>query len=301
MIPSVSLPPQVIVLSPFKPKGREIKPAYMAATVLEISDLKAEIKQHAFERPQIFYATGLVLYKRGCGTDGTIADVKVRIPGAIVQVGQGDSENDASHPHAASNIVDDWKQVALQQIIQNGVTPQKRKLLKTKGVTEANLQAIEANHTDLKFVTTTINIDWPENTLLRRSELELLANKTNKLPRRLNRGCDLPLEKKIRPYMGELYISLIKGEMDPENATESLIKKIKEHFNEKIVALKEKETKCTDPIQLKKIQDQLFYHEMELMGTKSPNYVFLKSGFTMPKSQEIDRDATLLPLRPQGT
>ncbi len=301
MAAPIGTAPQVIALSPLKRKGREIKAPHMAATVLEVKDLEMDIKQHAFERSQIFYMTGLFLYKTGCGTDGTIADVKVRIPGAIVQVGQGDHENDASHPNAASNIVDNWKEVALQQIVQKGITPKKRKLLKTKGVTEAHLKAIDANHNDLKFVASLINNDWAAGTLFRYTEIEVLANKTNKLPRRLNRGCDLPLERKIRPFMAELYTSLIRGEVDPFNATDQLVKKIQGHFQERIIDLKVKEAKCSDPIQLKKTQDLIFYHELELQGTIAPDYSLLSKGFTLPNSQEIDTGATLSSLKPLFT
>lgn len=291
-------PPQGNTPLPSNKRKREIKPAHLAPSLTKVDRLDETIREHAFTRIQIFFVTSMAFYQRALRTSGAITQVSVNIRGAVMQVGQGNKENHAAHANAGAYVVDNLKENILKQIDENGLSPKKRKILKEKGVSEENLKQIDKHHKNKQLVAKIVNHVWVHESLLRFTEIELLSNLTNQLPALLNLGCDLPLEKKIRPEMEKLYASCMKGEIKPEKATDALILIIQNHFKSKIEELKQSINSCKNPEKLKKLQENLRYHQLELEGSQTVDYDLLKKGFTIKNSNEIDQEATLIFLKP---
>ncbi len=266
-------------------------------TVTHHDDLKEAITEHAHLRIQLFYLSAMALYKRALRSDGSVSDVHVKVTGATMQISQGNRENHAAHASAAASTVDNLKELIILQIQKEALTPLKSKLLSAMGLSEQDLNAIDEKHEDIKFVRKMINTYWPHESLLAGSELELTLNTTNNLPAGLNLGCDLSLEKKIRPLIAEIIGLVMKGQLEPQQATLRYVTAVQEHFKEKITHI-EKQLLICPKEKLEKTKSQLFYHQNELAGSQSINCAHLNQGFECVEDpQKIDSVATLILLK----
>jgi len=266
-------------------------------TVTHHEDLKEAITEHAHLRIQLFYLSAMAIYKRALRSDGSFTDVKVKVTGATMQISQGNRENHAAHASAAASTVDNLKELIILQIQKEALTPLKSKLLSAMGLSEIDLNTIDQNHDDLKFVNKMINTYWPHESLLAGSEIELTLNTTNNLPAGLNLGCDLSLEKKIRPLIAEIIGLVMKGQLEPQEATKRYVTAVQEHFKEKITHIENQLLICPKE-KLVKMERQLFYHRNELAGSQSIDFRFLNQGFeSFEDPQKIDSVATLILLK----
>lgn len=255
--------------------------------------LSIRLEEHGNLRIQLFYLTSLALYKKAVRTGKPPSDVKVSIPGARIQVGQGNRENHAAHANASANVVDNLKDLYKEQINQDGLSPLKRALLsKAKNVPDWVLDLIDKNHEDKNFVSSLLDEYWAESSLIIGTKLEFTLNATDKLPSKVNLGCDLSLEKAIRPYMEKLYTQLMKGEINPDEATSLFQERTVEHFEKRIEELKEKKASLRSSAskvdQLKDCKNQLFFHNHELIGSKASNYLHMKKEFEQ-ETDDIER------------
>lgn len=280
-------------------KGRKIISATKndTPTVTHHEDLKEAITEHAHLRIQLFYLSAMALYKRALRSDKSVSDVKVKVTGATMQISQGNRENHAAHASAAASTVDNLKELIILQIQKEALTPLKSKLLRTMGLSEVDLNTIDQKHNDIQFVKKMIDTYWPHESLLAGSELELTLNTTNYLPAGLNLGCDLSLEKKIRPLIAEIIGLVMKGQLEPQEATLRYVSAVQEHFKEKIAHIQNQLPICPKE-KLEKMKSQLFYHRHELEGSQSINFAHLNQGFEcIEDPQKINSVATLILLK----
>ena len=266
-------------------------------TVTHHEDLKEAIIEHAHLRIQLFYLSAMALYKRALRSDGSVSDVKVRVTGATMQISQGNRENHAAHASAAASTVDNLKELIILQIQKEALTPLKSKLLSTMGLSEQDLNTIDQKRDDIKFIKKMIDTHWPHESLLAGSVTELTLNTTNNLPASLNLGCDLSLEKKIRPLIAEIIALTLKGQLEPQEATLRYVTAVQEHFKEKIAHIQNQLLICPKE-KLEKMKKQLFYHQNELAGSQPIDFTFLNQGFECVEDvQKIDSIATLILLK----
>jgi len=255
-------------------KGREIV-AYsknLAPSVKKVDDLADEIIQHSNVRIQLFFLTAIALFGRAVRTKGSPSEVIVEVKGANRQVGQAKrkSGNHAAHSNASANVVDNWKDLCIKQIVNEGLTPKKEQFLsKAKKIPLKILKELQAKHNDQQFVMNTINSYWPENSLLEGTRLIYILNSTTQLPAALNLVCDRKLEMKIRPKMAELFRKVMRGELSPREATKLYVQEIRSHFT---VCIKELTEKTIESPHDEKAKKQLFYHTKELEGSQEISY-----------------------------
>lgn len=267
-------------------------------TVTHETDLKEAITEHAHLRIQLFYLSAMALFERALRSNGEFSEVQVKVTGATMQISQGNKQNHAAHASAAASTVDNLKELIVLQIQEEALTPMKSKLLSTMGLSDQDLKNIDQNHTDTKYVKNLIDTYWPHESLLTGSELELTLNTTNYLPGALNLGTDLSLEKKIRPLIAEMIQLVIRGQLDPMDATKAYIAAVREHFENKIKSIENQILSCSNPEKLKKLNMQLFYHKNELEGSQSIDFAHLNKGFeSVQDPQKIDSVATLILLK----
>ena len=237
----------------------------VAPTVSDIVNLKEGVREHAYLRVQLFFVASLALWKKGVRSSGDYVALETNIQRAKCQVGRATNGYHAAHSNAAAGFVENRKENLIEELVEEGITPLKRKLLLAKGISEAQLAQIEAKHSHEKTVRQIIDTVWPEKGILDGTPLELVLNATNSLPRAVNLQSDKPLEKRIRPFVADLYRQLMRGEIDPKKATSIYVTAIQNHFKETIALLE------TDPNK----QQLKLYCQWELEGTQEPNYHYL--------------------------
>lgn len=261
-------------------KSRTISPYEdnKAASVSEIKDLPEGIKEHAHLRIQIFYAVALKVEGIAKRTNGDVTDVTVWVGRATKQDGQGTRKEHAAHANSAAGLSDNLYSHYIEQIVNDGITPIKARVLSNiKNMSAEELKALQENHQDKSFVQMAIHRIWDGSSAISGTEFEDQINATDKLPSSLNLGCDLCLEKAIRPYFAELIMQVMKGELDPINATDLYTAAVQKHLEGRIIEITEKITELksassVDADVIKRLEQQLFYHQNELAGTKTLDY-----------------------------
>lgn len=249
-----------------------------AASVSEIKDLGAGIREHAHMRLQLFYAEAMLIAGVAKRTNGTTTDIDVWVGRATKQDGQGDRKNHAAHSNAASGRRDDLKEHYIQQIVDEGVTPVKSQVLsRIRHMPTPEKERLQQNHSNEALVRAAIEKIWTGNSVISNTEFEDQLNATDKLPRNLNLGCDLVLEKAIRPLVADLMMQVMKGIITPRDATDRYTTAIQDHFAEKLKEIKHKlkELKKADMLDvesIKKAENQQFYHQNEMNGTNTLDY-----------------------------
>ena len=239
---------------------------------------REHIKQHGYARSQLFFLSAALFYKKAECTGKPPLNVKVTIPGATMQVGQGDRDHHAAHPNASAGVSDNLKEAVIDYVSREGLTPKKRALLRAKKFTADDLEKLQKN---------LFNKCWPEASLIKGIDLEYNLNMTHVLPRALNLGCDLVLEKAIRPDMAISYEKLTKGELDPRKATLDFIKATRAHFNTRISVLKNKlQSSSLTKEERRKYENQLFFHQAEFDGTVEIDFATLSKGLTRDDNKE---------------
>lgn len=250
----------------------------LAPSVSKVTDLVEGILEHAHLRLQIFFAVASELEGVAKRTNGDTTDVKVWIGQAIKQDGQGTRQEHAAHSNAASGQSDNLKEHYIKQIVDEGITPVKANVLsRIRNMPDSVLAKLQKNHVDEEFVRNCIEMNWQGNSVIADTELEDKINATDKLPRALNLGCDLVLEKAIRPIVAELMTKVMKGELTPIDASNLYTSAIQDHFFTQLkkITSQIKELKKTTPLDiraLKRAEDQLFYHQTEMNGTRKVDY-----------------------------
>lgn len=250
----------------------------LAPSVSKVDNLAEGIMEHAHLRLQMFYAVACELQGYAKRTNGDITDVEVWVGRATKQDGQGTRQDHAAHSNAAAGLSDNLKKHYIEQIVADGLTPVKTNFLRcVRKMPLLLLDELQKNHTDEEHVRGIIELVWPGNSAIAETELEDKINATDKLPRNLNLGCDLTLEKAIRPLVAELITSVMKGELTSVKATDRYTDAIQVHFGlqlKKITnQIKElKKAEYLDLNALKRAEDQLFYHQTEMNGTNTLDY-----------------------------
>lgn len=250
----------------------------LAPSVSKVKNLADGIREHAYLRIQMFYAVALKLEGVAKRTNRSSTNVKVWVGRATKQDGQGTRSEHAAHSNAAAGLRDDLKEHYIQQIIEQGMTPVKASALRRiRNMSRDDLDKLQKNHTNEKFVRDVMELVWPGNSVIAYTEFEDQINATDKLPRMLNLGCDLTLEKAIRPYIAELMMLVMKGELDPRKAADLYTEAIQNHFAIKLDEITNqiktlKNAEMLDVEALKKWEEQLFFHQMQMNGTNSLNY-----------------------------
>lgn len=250
----------------------------LAASVSEVKDLPDGIREHAHLRIQMFYAVAIQVLGVAKRTNGDVTDIKVWVGRATKQDGQGTREEHAAHSNAAAGLSDDLKENYIKQIIDDGITPVKAGVLsRIRNLSADELIELHENHTDEEFVQDVIDRVWPGNSAISGTELEDQINATDRLPRSLNLGCDLLLEKSIRPYIAELMTRVMKGEIEPREATDLYVKAIQDHFASKLeeiggkIEILKKEDK-KDTFAIEKLEKQQLFHQTQMNGTNPLDY-----------------------------
>lgn len=278
MEPDYSLKRKPIYIEPVTSRKVARYEENKAPSVSEVKNLSEGIFEHAHLRVQIFHAVAMKLNGVAMRTNRSPAKVNVWVGRATKQDGQGTRQEHAAHSNAAAGLRDDLKEHYIKQILDNGVTPIKADVLtRIRNISTQDLDVLHSNHMDEELVRQVIELAWPGNSVISDTELEDQINATNKLPRNLNLGCDLTLEKSIRPYVAELMTLIMKGELDPRAATNLYVQAIENHFVERLEAITHhlNELKKADPLDvqaIKRWEDQFFYHQTELNGTQALDY-----------------------------
>ena len=265
-----------------KPKstGRIISSyaANKAPSSSQVTNLVDGIREHAHLRLQIFYAVAIKVYGLAKRSNGDVTDIDVWVARATKQDGQGTKDEHAAHANTAAGLSDNLKSHYEKQIVKEGITPvKKRYLTQVRNLSNEDMTELQNKHADEKFVHEIIEKNWPGNSAISGTEFEDQINATDKLPRALNIGCDLTLEKAIRPYVASLIKGVMTEALGSREATDLYTKTIQEHLtarvkeiNLKIATLKA--AYILDAKELQKWENQLFYNKTELEGTVSLNY-----------------------------
>ena len=245
----------------------------VAASMSHWENLEEGIREHAYLRIQIFHAVATKLEGWAKRSNGTVTDVDVRVGRATKQDGQGTREMHAAHANAAAGLRDDLKERYIKQIVGEGVTPVKAAFFsRIRNMQSDDLENLKQHQFNETYVREAVEKIWPGNSALSGTDFEDQINATDRLPRALNLGCDLTLEKAIRPFVADLMKQVMQGGLTPKQATDQYVQAIQTHFAAKIEEITEKlkGLKASTPInseEIKKWETQLSYHQNEMNGT----------------------------------
>jgi hypothetical protein len=247
--------------------------------------LDQEIKNHAYQRVHDFYLKVIVYHRKGCRTEMPPSHVEFYVGSSRLQKGISHRpEYHAAHHNAASGITDNIKMLYRRQITQEGkITPQKARLFKAKGLTEAQLKAVEDSgpQIDQNLLKDLLKKAFKDNlSIIEATELNDTINTTTVLPRAVNLGPDKSLENALRKAaIPQLLSQVAKDEITPEKATKKFVKKAKEHFEEKMASLQErlgdlKLKKLTNANQqaITKLETKIHFYQLEIEGTQLPDF-----------------------------
>lgn len=251
-------------------KSRIVTPASenKVAAVSHYTDLEKDTAQHGYVRIQLLYLAMLVFQEIARRTDGSVADIKVKMLRARRQVGQGNKENHAAHPNGFACFDDTMRDDIVDGVHKNQLTPKKLKILKAKGLTSEDIDYLKTNYENIDLVKKCIFKHWKHPSLLEGSLLELILNLTHVLPRRINLACDLPLEKTFKyAFMEKLFLDVMKGNKTPESAISECALKFQSYFTKKIQEIREELDATKDLKRKNLLQSDLFSHECELKGS----------------------------------
>jgi hypothetical protein len=231
---------RTVILTP------NVTPSTVAAT--DVTFNSDSIIQHAYMRIMIFYTFAVALYQTGMRTDeDKPSEMQHAIGGSRTQVGRSKrSGYDAAHHNAASGVFDNYKQVLVKQALEDvTLTARKRTFLREKGVTEPQIEALQAAvENDPENFPKLVNAFWPHSlprsSVLEDTILNVIGNSTAGMPELLNRKVDRGLETSQRPLIAFLYDQVAAGEMTPEAACEIFCEEVKKHFDLSEQILKEK-------------------------------------------------------------
>lgn len=216
------------------------------------------LAQHRYEGIQLMTIKGLALWKKAMKTSGQ-AKVVVKTKGARLQGGQAEKEGfHAAHKDPTSGLTDNRFVQLTEEILEEGITPKKRKLLEIKGLEEPVLQEIQNQHEDERFIKGILRKYFAEDSLLKGTSLDRRASATDEVPALVNR-CDSRMEKQLRPKIDQLYEACLKGEIGPQEFSDLLIQlfkafddRAKEQIEKRIQAFQEYTTltdKCLDIVE----------------------------------------------------
>lgn len=203
----------------------------------DIIHLKGMVAQHAYMRIQLFYMCALSLEKLALRSDGTTRNIEVKIAAARLQCGQGTDGTHAAHSNAAAGASDNLKKLLIQEILDDQFyTPQKRKMLMSRGFSEEDLTQLLNLTTDESAFLELFYQIWPSYARQPESINEdteghiITSGTTTEVPRIVNLVCDKRLENAIRPIICDLYARIMKGDISPEDATKEFHSIVKNHF-----------------------------------------------------------------------
>lgn len=263
------------------------------ASVSHYINLEEDVEQHAYVRIHLLYLTMLVYAGIACRSDGSLANINLKMKGARRQIGQGDEGNHAAHPDGFSCFEENMKEDIIDGIQQNKFTPKKIKILAAKGLKQEDIDYLKKNYTNIKLIKKCVEKYWVNSSLLEDSELEFILSLTNVLPRRVNLACDLPFEKKFKhTIIKELLLDVMYGKMDPDTAIKLCVLKIQDYFTNKIEKINEELNLVTNLQRQSILKDDLFYHRCQLKGSVLPNLDRFKkeigdNQFNLLKSKQL--------------
>lgn len=204
----------------------------------DLEKQKAMTVEHAYMRIQIFYVTVVSLYQLAKRTNGTIREnLAVKIYGARLQHGQGQSGMHAAHVSAGAGLSDRLKKILTEEILdEKEITPKKKNILLNRGFNEEQLgQLIDLTVDPSAFLQFFYEI-WPSQGRQPESILEntdvgvVTSGTTTEVPRIVNLVCDKRLENVVRNTMCDLYTEVLQGILTPEEATIRYHGMVKKHF-----------------------------------------------------------------------
>ncbi len=247
--------------------------------------LDQEIKNHAYQRVHDFYLKVIVYHRKGCRTEMPPSNVQFYVGSSRLQRGISHRPGyHAAHHNAASGITDNIKMLYRRQIMQEGkITPLKARFFKAKGLTEAQLKAVEDSgpQIDQELLKDLLKKAFEDNlSIIENTELNDTINTTTVLPRAVNLGPDKSLENALRKVIiPQLLSQTAKGEITAEKATKKFVKRANEHFEEKKTSLQErladlKSKKLTNANQqaITKLETKIHFYQLEIEGTQVPNF-----------------------------
>lgn len=203
------------------------------------------LSAHAYMRIQLFAITATIIHgiaKRSFRQD--FKDITLKISGAVLQVGQGSHGYHAAHDNASSGLKDNLREVIINLISQeHTVTPKTAGILKCKGFTASEIQAMQTNCLNISEINKLFNIKWPlakNYSVISGTSVEKTLNSTTELPQAANLLCDKSLETFIRPKTIVLYESLMKGLITIEDACKTYVELIIGYFDQVIPKIHER-------------------------------------------------------------
>lgn len=207
--------------------------------------LRSEIRQHAYQRIQTFYARAVSVYGLGRRTDPQdSSQVEVGIDPARIQVGRGNRYWDASHSDAASGLYDNRRTRIGHEILnEHKISPNKRGILRAK----SHKKYTDNDINELLNLTNNPEQFWKRfdelwtpskynsSNIIEDSYVGLAINITSLLPKALNRVVDKGLELEIRPIYAMLMKDLMLAQkndpiVNPEQITQLYQVAVKNHF-----------------------------------------------------------------------
>lgn len=240
-IPSSSLPSQHVPA----PARRQIL-SYASNRTASVQAEGAELNtddvvQHAFQRILCAYTALLSLHNTGTTSSGTLENLEVWVDHADMQGGKGTGGLHAAHSWMAAGLKDNCRDLYIQEINENKeLTPKKKRILKTKGFSEDDLDTLIACSDKIELVKAVFDRVWNQPSLLHDTRLYQRLQMTFALPKELNLQVDGRLEKAKRPFVAELFKKCMKGEERPEEACNRLVVVIQTHFRQAIDDLTKK-------------------------------------------------------------
>lgn len=238
--------------SPLKLRRKVLPFSSNAASSIESSSpskLNDLVELHAGERipslGTVFHAYAGI----GVRSDGSKRDFKVKIGSSKVQVGKGNSSEDAAHSNPVSGIRDNYFKLVREEVKkEKKISPKKAKVL-----SKAQPKKWKA----LDFTKCDIGEYLPmSSSLIDHSVTAPLLNGTHTFDRDVNRKIDCTLEREIRPIVAELIEKVAINALTPASALLKAKDAIEAHFKKRIEELEDEKLIAYTKLELKGTQSQ---------------------------------------------
>lgn len=223
-----------------KKKRRKYVHISKAPSLSEPTNSDDIIKHHGYMRVMFFWIVAWTYADIAVRSDGPPAPVNVYIGPAREQVGRSNTRGfQGAHSNAGAGLCEDRRDGILKEIVLEGMTPHKRKLLEKLGISKEDLSQLKKCKIDedVLKVKEIIKKYWKNHTLMQNTKVEHEVNAVNVLPSALNQGCDCALENIIRPEISKLIKSCMQGTMTVEKACKAYVIAIRQHFDNSIAKI----------------------------------------------------------------
>lgn len=263
----------------------------VAASQSYVPDKVKAIGCHAEDRIGLAFVRLLAVHNTALRTKNNPVDVKVWPIGATIQVGRGDSKNDASHSNLGEFADDLFAHYPIHVNEDQKLSPVKRAII-AKRVSREALDLLEKNVIDPVYVQNWFNKFLPPSSILTGTNLEIRLSKTINLPRDLNRIVDSRGEDAVRPLFADWTREVMQGTMTPREAAKKLVQALNRHFIERIYQLNTslvelKESNKPDPAKILKLKNLILYTQTELNCTEEIEYDLWEKDFLSVDSKTI--------------